>query len=240
MVDVSAKRVTTRTAHARSIVQVPSSLAALMNGLLTKQKQETSSSSSLPGECNSNKTNIYNDTDIDTNTNTNINRNTNSTQNKNQSRGAETEIYSPKGPVFATAIIAGTMAVKNTSNLIPFCHPLPIDGCKINIEWMNNQKNSGHTNSHICPDNETRGSGSGRGNGNGGSDGDGKDDAKIVIDCQVKVTHKTGVEMEALTGASVAALTIYDMCKAVSHDIIIKDTRLIEKTGGKSDFVSSQ
>ena len=59
------------------------------------------------------------------------------------------------------------------------------------------------------------------------------DDA--VVECTVAVHHKTGVEMEALTGASVAALTIYDMCKALSHDIVIAETRLIEKRGGKSD-----
>ena len=58
----------------------------------------------------------------------------------------------------------------------------------------------------------------------------------IQIECTATVTHKTGVEMEALTGASVAALTIYDMCKALSHDIIIEDIRLISKTGGKNDF----
>jgi cyclic pyranopterin phosphate synthase len=60
--------------------------------------------------------------------------------------------------------------------------------------------------------------------------------AVAVIDCRCKITHKTGVEMEALTGASVAALTIYDMLKALSHDIVISDTRLIAKTGGKQDF----
>ena len=58
----------------------------------------------------------------------------------------------------------------------------------------------------------------------------------IVVECRVKATHKTGVEMEALIGASVAALTVYDMCKALSHDIVIGETKLIEKTGGKSDF----
>jgi len=63
------------------------------------------------------------------------------------------------------------------------------------------------------------------------------DQKEIVIDCIATVNHKTGVEMEALTGASVAALTVYDMCKAVSHDITIKNTRLIKKTGGKSDYV---
>ncbi|MGZ3873762.1 MAG: cyclic pyranopterin monophosphate synthase MoaC [Mucilaginibacter sp.] len=59
---------------------------------------------------------------------------------------------------------------------------------------------------------------------------------EVVIDCTASITAKTGVEMEALVGASIAALTIYDMCKAMSHDIVIKETRLIEKTGGKRDF----
>lgn len=59
---------------------------------------------------------------------------------------------------------------------------------------------------------------------------------EVVIDCTASITAKTGVEMEALVGASIAALTVYDMCKAMSHDIVIKETRLIEKTGGKRDF----
>lgn len=108
------------------------------------------------------------------------------------------EIQSPKGPVFQTAIIAGTMAAKRTHELIPFCHPLGLESCKISVA-MNEQ-------------------------------------GEAVIDCRVRVHHKTGVEMEALTGASVAALTIYDMCKALSHDIVIGDIRLQSKTGGKSDF----
>jgi cyclic pyranopterin phosphate synthase len=62
---------------------------------------------------------------------------------------------------------------------------------------------------------------------------------EVVIDCTASITAKTGVEMEALVGASVAALTIYDMCKAMSHDILIKETRLIEKKGGKRDFKRS-
>lgn len=62
------------------------------------------------------------------------------------------------------------------------------------------------------------------------------DNNEVVIDCTTTITAKTGVEMEALTGASVAALTIYDMCKAMSHDIVIKETKLMEKTGGKRDF----
>ena len=107
------------------------------------------------------------------------------------------EINSKKGPVFATAIIAGVMAAKKTHELIPFCHPLGLDDCNISISV----------------------------------DGD-----RAVIDCRCKITHKTGVEMEALTGASVAALTIYDMCKGLSHDIVIGETRLMMKTGGKEDF----
>jgi cyclic pyranopterin phosphate synthase len=107
------------------------------------------------------------------------------------------EIASKKGPVFATAIIAGVMAAKKTHELIPFCHPLALDNCKISIVVDGNQ---------------------------------------AVIECSCRVHHKTGVEMEALTGASVAALTVYDMCKALSHDIVIGETRLLSKTGGKQDF----
>jgi cyclic pyranopterin phosphate synthase len=103
-----------------------------------------------------------------------------------------------KGPVFQTAIIAGTMAAKRTHELIPFCHPLPLDACSIGI--------------HMEPDGE------------------------VVIRASVACVHRTGVEMEALTAASVAALTVYDMCKALSHDIVIAETRLVEKTGGKSDY----
>ena len=111
------------------------------------------------------------------------------------------DIQSKKGPVFQTAILAGIMAAKKTSELIPLCHPIGLDDCQITIE-INEQ---GH----------------------------------IQIDCTTRVTHKTGVEMEALTGATVAALTVYDMCKAVSHDIVIRETRLIEKRGGKSDYQST-
>ena len=104
---------------------------------------------------------------------------------------------SAKGPVIDTAIIAGTMAVKRTHELIPFCHPLPIDGCRFTIDWV--------------------------------------DARSLAISCDVRTTHRTGVEMEALTGASVAALTIYDMCKALSHEIVIGPTQLLGKRGGKRD-----
>ena len=65
------------------------------------------------------------------------------------------------------------------------------------------------------------------------------DDQEVVIDCTASITAKTGVEMEALVGASLAALTVYDMCKAMSHDIVIKETKLMSKTGGKRDFKRS-
>ncbi|MEO1320731.1 MAG: cyclic pyranopterin monophosphate synthase MoaC, partial [Pseudomonadota bacterium] len=99
-------------------------------------------------------------------------------------------------PVFATAIIAGVMAAKKTHELIPFCHPLGLEKCNIDIRI----------------------------------DGD-----TALIDATCRVTHKTGVEMEALTAASVAALTIYDMCKGLSHDMVIENTRLLAKSGGKKD-----
>ena len=111
---------------------------------------------------------------------------------------ADGDIQTAKGPVFATAVIAGVMAAKKTAELIPFCHPIGLDSCTIDINLSN--------------------------------------DDQVVIDCRCSVSHKTGVEMEALTGASVAALTVYDMCKALSHDIVIEATRLLAKHGGKRDF----
>jgi len=108
------------------------------------------------------------------------------------------DLQTKKGSVFQIAIIAGIMAAKKTGDLIPLCHPLGLDNCKIDIQL--------------------------------------NDDQEVIINCTATITAKTGVEMEALVGASIAALTIYDMCKALSHDIVIKETKLIEKTGGKRDF----
>ena len=113
-------------------------------------------------------------------------------------RFSDGDIQSAKGPVFATAIVAGVMAAKRTHELIPFCHPLGLDSCKITIAL--------------------------------------DEQDRAVIDCRCKVHHRTGIEMEALTGASIAALTVYDMCKALSHEIVIRETRLISKTGGKKDY----
>ena len=110
------------------------------------------------------------------------------------------DLVSKKGPVFQTAILAGVMGAKQTSSLIPLCHPLPLDSVKIDISF------AGQT---------------------------------ATIRCTAKTTGKTGVEMEALTGASVAALTLHDMCKALDPAILISHVRLLEKTGGKSDFHSA-
>ena len=107
------------------------------------------------------------------------------------------EIHTKKGPVIQTAIIAGTMAVKKTHELIPFCHPLMIEGIKFQTRF---------------------------------------DDNKLIIDCRVKNSGKTGVEMEALQGVTSAALTVYDMCKAITHDIVISEISLMQKSGGKRDF----
>jgi len=142
MVNVGAKAVTHRMAHAVAVVTLPGELAALVK---------------------------------------------------------DGEIQSKKGPIFQTAILAGVMGAKKTSELIPLCHPLPLDDCKI----------------EIVPDATKR---------------------QVAIHCRVETHAKTGVEMEALTGATIAALTLYDMAKAVSHGIVIKDVRLLEKTGGKSDY----
>ena len=107
-------------------------------------------------------------------------------------------LRSAKGAIVDTAVVAGTMAAKRTAELIPFCHPLPIDGCRIAIDWHGERE--------------------------------------LRIECRVKTTHRTGVEMEALTGATVAALTVYDMCKALSHRIVIGPAKLLGKRGGKREF----
>lgn len=108
------------------------------------------------------------------------------------------DISTRKGPVFQTAIIAGTQGVKKTADLIPFCHTLLIDSIKLYISPI--------------------------------------DAERVEISCTVKCEGKTGVEMEALTGVSTAALCIYDMCKAMSHDIEIGSIALYHKSGGKSDY----
>ena len=108
------------------------------------------------------------------------------------------DVITKKGPVFQTAIIAGIQAVKKTSELIPMCHPLLINGVDIEIEIT--------------------------------------DKEHIEIFCTVTIEGKTGVEMEALTGANIAALTVYDMCKSISQKMVIKEVKLIEKSGGKSDI----
>lgn len=140
MVDVSAKKITRRTARAQAIVDVGQDIISQIRG---------------------------------------------------------DELITKKGPVFQTAIIAGVMGAKNTSTLIPFCHPIGLEDCQIRIRV---------------------------------------DRTKIVIDSTAVITSKTGVEMEALTAVSIAALTVYDMCKALSHHIVIEEIKLMEKTGGKKDF----
>lgn len=102
----------------------------------------------------------------------------------------------PKGDVFATARIAGIMAAKKTHELIPLCHPLPIDGIEVRLIPR-------------LPD-------------------------LVLIEATVRTVWRTGVEMEALTAASVAALTLYDMAKAVDRSMVIERIELLEKSGGRS------
>jgi len=109
----------------------------------------------------------------------------------------------PKGEVLNTARIAGILAAKRCGGLIPLCHPLPIESVTVDFE---------------LPPLDA-------GGGGGGS-------VKIRIESVARITGKTGVEMEALTAVSVAALTIYDMCKAIDKTMSIDGVRLIRKTGG--------
>ncbi|HEX7816438.1 cyclic pyranopterin monophosphate synthase MoaC [Dyella sp.] len=109
----------------------------------------------------------------------------------------EAGYVTPKGAVITVAQIAGVMGAKATPQLIPLCHPLAIERCKLDI--------------HIQGD-------------------------EAVIECEVACRGTTGVEMEALTGASIAALTIYDMCKAMSHGMVIRQVCLLSKHGGKHDI----
>jgi len=102
-----------------------------------------------------------------------------------------------KGDVFSVARVAGIMAAKKTSELVPMCHPLSITSVEIDL----------------TPD---------------------KNPPRVDIEAQVRVSGKTGVEMEALTAVSVAGLTIYDMCKAVDREMTIGEIRLVKKSGGKS------
>ena len=105
------------------------------------------------------------------------------------------EISTPKGPVLQTAKLAGIMAMKQTSTLIPLCHSIALDNCQIDLNLEENRQ--------------------------------------IKIIATATTTAKTGVEMEALTGATVAALTVYDMCKAFSHKMVINEIKLLSKSGGK-------
>lgn len=106
----------------------------------------------------------------------------------------------PKGNPLEIARIAGIMAAKQTSNLIPLCHQINLSKVNVNAEITN---------------------------------------YGVYIEAEVKTSSQTGVEMEALTAVSIAALTIYDMCKAVQKDITITEIQLDLKTGGKSDFVNN-
>lgn len=107
-----------------------------------------------------------------------------------------------KGDVLGVARVAGIMAVKNTSNVIPMCHPLMIQNCSVDFS-LDEEAN------------------------------------EITAFCEVKIEGKTGVEMEALHGVSTTLLTIYDMCKALTKGMVIKDIYLVEKSGGKSGHYQS-
>jgi len=105
----------------------------------------------------------------------------------------------PKGDVFTVAKVAGVLAAKNVSQIIPYCHNIPVDFVDVRFELLENS---------------------------------------IRIESEVRTVYRTGVEMEALTAVSVAALTVYDMLKMIDDTVVISKTRLVEKSGGKSDFIT--
>jgi cyclic pyranopterin phosphate synthase len=107
----------------------------------------------------------------------------------------------PKGEVFGTARIAGIMAAKRCGELIPLCHPLPVESVEVTFDIP-----------ELEPDRH--------------------EPVRVHIRAIARITGKTGVEMEALTAVSVAALTIYDMCKAIDKTMVIDGVRLVRKTGG--------
>jgi cyclic pyranopterin phosphate synthase len=113
----------------------------------------------------------------------------------------DADVRNAKGPVLATAIVAGVMAAKRTAELIPMCHGISMDDCNISIKYLKSPA------------------------------------AHLRIDCIARCWGRTGVEMEAMVGATTAALCVYDMCKAISHDIIISDVQLMSKSGGKRNFI---
>ncbi len=110
----------------------------------------------------------------------------------------EQDMRSAKGAVLDTAVIAGTLAVKRTHDLIPFCHPLPVEAIAFTHDWI--------------------------------------DDTSLRLRCTVAAVAKTGVEMEAIIGVQIAAATVYDMCKALSHAITIDRVAVVAKSGGRDDF----
>lgn len=109
------------------------------------------------------------------------------------------DLQTAKGPVFQTASLAGIMAAKKTADLIPLCHPLPLDQCQVDLTM--------------------------------------EPSGIVTVLATVSTEARTGVEMEALTAVSVAALTLYDMCKSLGPGIVIRNLGLLEKTGGKSHLV---
>ena len=115
----------------------------------------------------------------------------------------------PKGEVLGVARVAGILAAKRTGDLIPLCHPLPVESVEVDFD---------------LPAFEPA---------------DGEERVRLRVKAVATITGKTGVEMEALTAAAVAALTVYDMCKSIDRGIVIDGVRLLEKSGGKSgDYVA--
>ena len=120
-----------------------------------------------------------------------------------QTLQAIAEERAPKGEVLGTARVAGILAAKRCGELIPMCHPLPVESVEVRFD---------------VPELEP----------------DGGAPVRLHVKATARITAKTGVEMEALTAVAVAALTVYDMCKAIDRGMVVSDIRLVRKSGGKS------
>lgn len=121
----------------------------------------------------------------------------------------------PKGDVLAAARLAGIMAAKRTSDLIPLCHPLPLSSVEVSFRFIEDASVPPSLHSPLSILHSPL--------------------SAVEIETRVRVSGKTGVEMEALMAGAIAALTLYDMCKAVDKAMVITDLRLLEKRGGRSD-----
>lgn len=233
VVDITEKVATHRTAIAVSTLWCPPSVSRLFSKTINTQERakgaERPSSRSTSSKGSSSSS---------------------SSVSTSGWRPFEEVTFAKKGPIFATAAVAGTMAAKNCSQMIPCCHPLPLERCQLSFTMCSgrrtpeecerlNERAETSSNAPSVP-HRTKKEKSGRRR----TDRDGW--VTIAAQCNVATSHKTGVEMEALCGATVAGLTLYDMLKGASAEVgrcaqqdglQLGGSWVVKKTGGKSDIL---